>query len=86
MFQNTSQLIAAMKEILTVFQQGNDIASIYPKYSDGRSLDLVEAINACLDKGYLTGVSCSVGIQGDVIVNIPAPHVTASGAEFIAGN
>lgn len=86
MFQNTSQLNAAMKEILVIFQQGKDISSVYPKYSDGRELDLVEAINTCLAKGYLTGVRCNVGAQNDVVISIPSPHVTAEGAEFISEN
>ncbi len=83
MFQSISQLNIAMKEILEVFARGDDISSLYPKY-DGLEQDFVEAINTCLEKGYLTGVSCTVGAQGDVAVNIPEPHVTAYGAAFIS--
>ena len=86
MFENTSQLHAAMKEILEIFQQGKDIACLYPKYPEELSADLVEAINTCLSQNYLTGVSCTVGAQGDVIINTFAPHITAAGSEFISEN
>lgn len=50
MFQNTYQLHSAMKEILSIFLNGEDISVIYQKY-DGLELDLVEAINSCLSRG-----------------------------------
>lgn len=83
MFQNNSQLNAAMKEILNIFRQSDDISILYPKY-EGIELDMVEAVNTCLSRGYLTGVSCTVGAQDDVIINVFAPHVTTSGMEFIS--
>lgn len=86
MFENTSQLHAAMKEILEVFRQGKDIDCLYPKYPDKLALDLVEAINACVSAGYLTGVVCNVGAQDDIVISVPAPHVTTAGSEFISEN
>lgn len=86
MFQNKSQLNTAMKEILSAFQQGNDISDIYLKYSDGRELDLIKAVGTCLAKGYLTGVSYKIGTQNNMVISLTNPHVTASGVEFIAKN
>lgn len=86
MFQNSAQLNKAMKEILEIFSKGKDIDSIYPKYPDELVPDLVEALEACLSKGYLTGVSYQVGAQGDVVISVPNPHVTASGHEFLSEN
>lgn len=86
MFGSKEQLKSAMKEILEVFQKGEAIDVLYPKYPDDLALDLVEAINSCLSAGYLTGVSCQVGAQNDVTISLPAPHVTALGAEFISEN
>lgn len=86
MFKSNNELTEAMKEILEIFLSGKEISTIFPKYSDERSLDLVEAINNCLNYGYLTGVSCQVGAQDDVVVNVISPHVTASGNAFISEN
>ncbi len=84
MFQNTSQLKNVMKEVLKTFQCNQNIEILYSKYPDDLALDLVEAINSCLSAGYLTGVSCQVGAQGDVVISTSSPHVTASGADFIS--
>lgn len=86
MFSTKEQQKSAMKEILETFQQGNDFQVISSKYSDESSADLVEAINTCISHGYLTGVYCSVGAQGEVTISTPKPHVTASGNEFILEN
>ena len=75
-----------MKEVLETFQQGKDFQTISSKYPDELSADLAEALNACISRGYLTGVYCSVGSQGDCTVSTPAPHVTAAGNEFVSGN
>ena len=85
MFQNIQQLHSAMKEILSMIQRGEDLSNIFPQYK-GIELDMVEAINACLAEGYLTGVSCKVGAKSDVTVSLPAPHVTSSGMAFISEN
>ena len=85
-FNSQEQLKTAMKEVLQIFQKGEDIDVLYPKYPDDLILDLVEAINTCLSSGYLTGVSCQVGAQDDVVINLMSPRVTASGAEFISEN
>ncbi len=83
MFQNSSQLDAAMKEILNIFRQGDDTSALERKY-DGSERDLAKAIDACLSKGYLTGVSYSLGAHDDLTLNVSAPHVTASGMDFIS--
>lgn len=86
MFKTNNELTEAMKEILETFLSEKEISTIFPKYPDERSLDLVEAINKCIDYGYLTGVSCQVGAQDDVVINVSNPHVTASGSHFILEN
>ncbi len=86
MFSTKEQQKSAMKEILETFQQGSDFQVISSKYSDESCADLVEAINACISCGYLTGVHCSVGAQGHVTISTPEPHVTAAGNEFILEN
>ena len=86
MFENTKQLHEAMREILDTVRQDKDITILSSKYPDDLVLDLVEAINSCVSAGYLTGISCTVGAQNDVIINTSAPHITASGSEFISEN
>lgn len=81
MSKTTFNLHVAMKEILEIFQHGEEIRSIFPKY---HGENLAEAINTCLAKGFLTGVSCDVGAQGDVTVNTWDPCVTASGKAFLS--
>ena len=83
MFQNFAQLHKAMKEILETFLKDGEIDSIYPKYSES---DLVEALDTCLSKKYLTGVSYQVGSDEEVEISIFNPHVTVSGKEFLSGN
>lgn len=86
MFENTNQLHEAMREILDTVHQGKDIMVLSSKYPNDSVLDLVEAINTCVSAGYLTGISCTVGAQNDVIINTSAPHITTSGSEFISEN
>lgn len=86
MFQNISELNAAMKEILETIQQGNEIKTLFSKYPDELSLDLVKAINNCLSNGYLTGINCEVGSHNDVVINTPNPQVTSLGTRFILEN
>ncbi len=80
MLESTFDLHMAMKEILEIFQNGGEIRSIFSKYHDK---DLAEAINTCLSKGLLTGVSCDIGLHDDVTVNTWDPQVTTSGKAFI---
>lgn len=79
--QKANQL---MKNILEFYQTGRDIRQMDAEgYS---TLDIKFAIDSCIQKGFLTGISCSLGCDAVLQVSAYAPYVTPSGLHFIEAN
>lgn len=72
------------KKILEFYRTERDITQLD---ADGYSiLDFKFALDTCIQKGYLTGVSYNFGADQHLQISAYAPYVTPSGIQFIEAN
>lgn len=76
--------IQLQKKILEFYQTDWDITQL--DTDDCSTLDFKFALESCIQKGYLTGVSYSFGADQHLVISAYAPYVTPSGIRFIEAN